>query len=700
MKVMPRAIVILMLAASVLVPLAGCGDSQAARQREFAKYARKKAPEERDDYDDPPTPAAAQQPVASSSNTVRAPSSPAGSANPGGTPNSTAAVAPGLPAASSSVNSTGPLSDTKSPPATALTVEQRRQMTIDNLTKIGLAIEQYRTEHGVYPAPFISNTLKQPLLSWRVALLPYLGYDKLYARFKLNESWDSTHNAALVPQIPSIYQSPDRFDMLTNYLVPTASSTAFFGYRGKSTRRWEDGAENTIILVEADDAHAVPWTQPVDLDFDAMKPLVGLSGLRSDGTFVAWGGATIGLVPKGVDPNQLRGAFTVDAGEVLDMTALRKPAMAQLGGLAAQLRRSVLPTTPNATSNGGVTAADAPSTVSSQPVVSDSAIALASSTNAQAAFAEGRETDAIRIYYGDLLAGIQGETWQYQYRWIPGLSRPAPIVRYGVGIAMTGARASKAKQLGIDALAKKTTVNDAFGKLAGGFGSRVLETLKKRSTHSPFRMEPPKPKRPRRRRSDDDDDRSTAANEGVLLAAGIEFVGVGTEHVLTHAAHKHEVDALVLFDIDEKRVGGRWTRDVRLQVVDVVRRKTVFTGKKLNSKRVAIARNDLLQDDPTDAAIADFASFLKAKMVAVEMPGQLKSTHAAKRIRALGSAAHENPLRAMAEMRLYRQLELVDLEQLMNGYAQLLDQKSALTLLGGSLKDKIEVLRPYLPESS
>ena len=31
-------------------------------------------------------------------------------------------------------------------------------------------------------------------LSWRVALLPYVGEGKLYAEFKLDEPWDSAHN--------------------------------------------------------------------------------------------------------------------------------------------------------------------------------------------------------------------------------------------------------------------------------------------------------------------------------------------------------------------------------------------------------------------------------------------------------------------------------------------------------------------------
>ena len=99
-------------------------------------------------------------------------------------------------------------------------------------------------------------------LSWRVALLPYLGYQRLYDEFRLDEPWNSRHNYELLKQIPSVYQSPERFDDHTNYVVPADSSTVF---RGKGVVRlsdFEDGAKNTVMVVEVDDVAAVPWTAP------------------------------------------------------------------------------------------------------------------------------------------------------------------------------------------------------------------------------------------------------------------------------------------------------------------------------------------------------------------------------------------------------------------------------------------------------
>ena len=51
------------------------------------------------------------------------------------------------------------------------------------------------------------------------------GHQQLYDQFRLDEPWNSPHNRALLAQIPSVYQSPQRFGERTNYLVPAGSST-------------------------------------------------------------------------------------------------------------------------------------------------------------------------------------------------------------------------------------------------------------------------------------------------------------------------------------------------------------------------------------------------------------------------------------------------------------------------------------------
>ena len=46
------------------------------------------------------------------------------------------------------------------------------------------------------------------LLSWRVALLPFLEENELYKQFHLDEAWDSDHNKKLLAKMPRVFAPP------------------------------------------------------------------------------------------------------------------------------------------------------------------------------------------------------------------------------------------------------------------------------------------------------------------------------------------------------------------------------------------------------------------------------------------------------------------------------------------------------------
>ena len=82
--------------------------------------------------------------------------------------------------------------------------------------------------------------------TWRVALLPYLGYGSLHSQFRLDEPWDSDHNKKLLAYIPPVFVSPDRFDVKTNLLVPTGANMVFPPDKAIVPRHIEDGAARTV----------------------------------------------------------------------------------------------------------------------------------------------------------------------------------------------------------------------------------------------------------------------------------------------------------------------------------------------------------------------------------------------------------------------------------------------------------------------
>jgi prepilin-type processing-associated H-X9-DG protein len=172
-----------------------------------------------------------------------------------------------------------------------------------------------------FPAAFISKDGK-PLLSWRVALLPYLEGEegkKLYEQFHLDETWDSAHNKALIEKIPAVFQSPasELNDGPTVYLTPRADFTAFPDDRGISIRKILDGTSKTIGLLEVDDAQAVPWTKPDDWKIDLNQPKVGFRGQYDNGMNTAFVDGSVHFIAHAVDEKLLKALLTIQGREVI-----------------------------------------------------------------------------------------------------------------------------------------------------------------------------------------------------------------------------------------------------------------------------------------------------------------------------------------------------------------------------------------------
>jgi hypothetical protein len=71
------------------------------------------------------------------------------------------------------------------------TGQQSRTMVPARLGQLGQAMLAYHKKNGRLPAPALRDKDGKQLLSWRVALLPFLGEMELYKQFHLDEPWDS-----------------------------------------------------------------------------------------------------------------------------------------------------------------------------------------------------------------------------------------------------------------------------------------------------------------------------------------------------------------------------------------------------------------------------------------------------------------------------------------------------------------------------
>jgi hypothetical protein len=177
-----------------------------------------------------------------------------------------------------------------------------------------------------FPLPAIMSKDGKPLLSWRVAILPYLQQKPLYDQFHLDEPWDGPHNRPLVDKMPAIYRSPlskNKEPGRTNYLLPVGNGAGFSADQPTSMRDISDGTSNTIMIVEADDDRAVIWTKPDDWQFDPNKPAQGLGHLNNGEFLTAFFDDHGQAISVSIDPKTLKALFTRAGGEVVDTNSLR-----------------------------------------------------------------------------------------------------------------------------------------------------------------------------------------------------------------------------------------------------------------------------------------------------------------------------------------------------------------------------------------
>jgi hypothetical protein len=162
----------------------------------------------------------------------------------------------------------------------------RRVSSKNNLKQIGIALHNYHETFRQLPVGESERVQYQDgkqLLSWRVHLLPFLEEDVLYRQFKLNEPWDSPHNIKLLDQIPPVYVNP-RYDLgnRTVYVAPEGPQTVLGSGKPVRFRDVSDGTSQTIAVITAGPASAVPWTKPQDLALDPDDPVTSI-GVEQDG---------------------------------------------------------------------------------------------------------------------------------------------------------------------------------------------------------------------------------------------------------------------------------------------------------------------------------------------------------------------------------------------------------------------------------
>jgi Protein of unknown function (DUF1559) len=199
----------------------------------------------------------------------------------------------------------------------------QRMDSSNNLKQLGLAMHNYESAYRTLPATAIlEKGTGKPLLSWRVAMLPFIEQAGLYNQFHLDEPWDSEHNIKLLEMMPATYQHKAKKVKPghTVYLAPVNEETMLRKDELAKFAQITDGTSNTIMLVEAGEEAAVPWTKPDDLDIDFENLLDVIEKLKSSAgpeIFQAcFGDGSVRAISINIDMDVLKALLTRAGGEV------------------------------------------------------------------------------------------------------------------------------------------------------------------------------------------------------------------------------------------------------------------------------------------------------------------------------------------------------------------------------------------------
>lgn len=190
----------------------------------------------------------------------------------------------------------------------------------NSLKQMALAMHNYQEMEKTMPPATIFDRQGQPLLSWRVLILPYIEEESLYKQFHLDEPWDSPHNLRLLPRMPRLYAPRDRSASARPYRTPyqvfVGKGAAFEGKQGLHLPEdFPDGTANTILIVVT--AELVPWTKPADLPFDRRRPLPALGWSTEKVFSVAMADGSVRIIHQQTNETTLRAAITRNGGDTL-----------------------------------------------------------------------------------------------------------------------------------------------------------------------------------------------------------------------------------------------------------------------------------------------------------------------------------------------------------------------------------------------
>lgn len=646
MRYILGSLLLVLLAGGII----GCGEEKPTMPK---RRAASSTPKETPKADKPADDKKATPPASTASpGSTTQPTTPAGqpATLPAGKPTTTSPA--GQPTAAPKTSTSTPA--TSAP--TYATPEAAEAKSRDNLQMIAGAMAAYHQKEKHFP-PAVIYQGDKPLLSWRVALLPYLGQQDLYKQFNLQEPWNSPTNEPLIAKIPLIYMTPGRpMDGKTCYLVPSGMGTIFGQRDGMSQSLIGDGKDKTLLIVEADEP--VTWTQPEDLRYFPAQPLTGLGTLRNNRFLVAFANGTVRSLPIKMDWTFAQGLFSANGHELIDLRMLDQ-----------MISQSSKPTTAES---------KAPRVMPSKR-----------QNDAIESLAKGNLKRGLMLLLAEAARG-NPEVLQ-SMKWSKALKRPMLMVRCGVVVQAPGVQAvsdtapsRNPRKPNVGPMLPPAT-SEALTYWGNDFGKPLLERLKQGITSGSMGNWLQAASRPMTSAIDVASGKGTMqkfTNEGGVLNMNL-MDGVQARR----AAAKEGLDVLILAGITTKGVKVkteyRPQSTLTIRVMDVLKDELLWTSKPANS---SVAGADAAAVEEGAAArkrlLAEVAEYMEGNVWLTPMP-EFTPEVVQRRAESIAQRS-DDPLPILAELRYYEVSKLLTPEQLESCFTRIVGAEIGRQLATGS----------------
>ncbi len=195
-----------------------------------------------------------------------------------------------------------------------------RSNRINDFKQTMLAFHNFHSAYKRLPPQALSDDAGNKLLSWRVALLPFLGEAELWKKFHLDEPWDSAHNKPLIKEMPKVFAGSLPAEEGKTTIVAPLTPDSAIGRPGTSTqfRDITDGLSNTMAIANTAPDSAVIWSKPDDVVFDAAQWRTQFISPGEDGFIATMWDGSVHYLPAKIKSDSLTKMLSIDGKEVID----------------------------------------------------------------------------------------------------------------------------------------------------------------------------------------------------------------------------------------------------------------------------------------------------------------------------------------------------------------------------------------------